>query len=62
MVLPWPTRPQRAGAIAAAEQEKHRSQASAARAGVVERDILRLAAENHWADAVARTLRNGGGT
>lgn len=61
MLLPWTPRPERRDAIASAEREKRRSQASAARAAVVEQEIRRLAAENHWAAAIARTLRNGGG-
>ena len=61
MLLPWPARAERRALIAAATAEKERSQASAARAALLERDIRRLAAENHWAAAVAATLRNGKG-
>lgn len=61
MLLPWPARCERQALIAAATAEKERSQASAVRAAALERDIRRLAAENHWAEAVARTLRNGRG-
>lgn len=60
MLLPWAPRYERRDAIASAEREKRRSQDAAARAAVLEHDIRRLAAENHWAAAVARTLRNGG--
>ena len=61
MLFPWPGRPQRQDAIAAAEREKHRSQAAAGRAALVETEIRRLADQNHWAAAVAATLRNGKG-
>ena len=61
VLLPWPARSERRALIAEATAEKERSQASAARAKTLEWDIRRLAAENHWADAVARTLRNGRG-
>ena len=61
MLLPWPSRPDRQEAIASAGEEKLRSQAAAARAAAVEADLRRLAAENHWAAAIARTLRNGEG-
>lgn len=61
VLLPWPARAERRALIAAAAAEKERSQASAASAAVLERDLRRLAGQNHWADAVARTL-NGRGT
>ena len=61
MLLPWPAKQDRQADIAAARGEKERSQAAAARAAAIERDIRRLADDNHWAAAVARSLRNGEG-
>ena len=56
MLLPWPSRSERRDAIASAGREKRRSQASAAHAAGVERDIRRMAAENHFAAAIADQL------
>lgn len=60
MIFPWPARQEREMAIAQARAEKERSQAAAADAALLGRDILRLAAENNWAARMAR-LRNGEG-
>lgn len=59
LLLPWPARHERRQAVADAEQEKHRSQAGAAHAADVERDIRRMAAENHFAEVIAASLRQG---
>ena len=57
MLLPWPTRHERAQAIAAARSEKERSQASADRAAVIGRQIQHAREENNFARAIARAFR-----
>ncbi len=61
MLLPWPLRRERRAAIEAARQEKVRSQASAAHAAVIERDIERAREENSFAIAIARAFRGEAG-
>ncbi len=61
VLLPWPARSERRALIAEATAERERSQASAARAALLEQDLRRLAAQNHWAAALAASLRNGKG-
>ncbi len=61
MLLPWPSRRERRAAIDAATQEKVRSQASAAHAADIERDIERARAENSFAIAIARAFRGEAG-
>ena len=65
MLLPWQSRHQRQEAISDARREKERSRSSAAHAAVIRQDIERLAAANHFADAIRASLihghRNGGG-
>lgn len=59
MPVPWPGRHVRHEAIASARREKERSQAGAAHAGVVKRQIEQLAAQNHFAEAIAEQLAQG---
>ena len=54
--FPWPARNRRHAAIAEARAEKERSQAGAAHADVVRRQIERMAAENHFAERIARDI------
>lgn len=56
MPFPWPAKIRRHEAIAAARAEKDRSQAGAARAEVVRQQIERMAAENHFAERIARDI------
>ncbi len=64
MIFPWPARHQRQAAVAAAAAEKDRSRSSAARAAVIQQDIERMAAVNHFAERIRASLiqghRNGG--
>ena len=66
MPFPWPGRSSRHEAIAAARGEKERSQADAAHAAVIQRQIERMADENHFAmriaeDIIRRHARGGEG-
>lgn len=54
--MPWPGRHSRHQAIAAARGEKERSQASAAKAETIRRQIERMAADNHFAQAIAEDI------
>ena len=56
LLLPWPARHERKAAIGAARARKERSQAGAARARVITRDIERMAAENHFAQAITEDI------
>lgn len=56
MPFPWPAKIRRHEAIAAARAEKTRSQAGAARAEVLRRQIERMAADNHFAERIARDI------
>jgi hypothetical protein len=57
--LPWPGRSQRKAAIAAARAEAARSRRRATAAQQVTDDIARMTAGNHFADAIARQIREG---
>lgn len=59
MLLPWPSRQQRAEAIASAGREKQHSQDRAAHAATVEHDIRRMAEENHFAALLAEQIMRG---
>lgn len=66
-IFPWAPRHERRAAIAAAAQEKERSRDSAEQAKVVESQIQRLAAANHYAATIAEGIiqghrRRGNGT
>ena len=56
MPFPWPAKNHRHEAIAAARAEKDRSQAGAARAEILRRQIERMAADNHFAERIARDI------
>lgn len=56
MPFPWPGRHSRHAAIASAREEKERSQAGAAHADAVRRQIEQLAAQNHFAEAIAEQI------
>lgn len=56
MILPWPAKHERDAAIAAARKEREHSEAAAGRAAVIERQIRQMAADNHFAEAVARQI------
>ncbi len=58
-VFPWAPRHERRAAIAEAAAEKARSQAGAEYARVVETQIRRLAAANHYAEAIAEGIIQG---
>lgn len=67
VLLPWQSRHQRQEAISDARREKERSQSGARHAAAIQRDIERMAAVNHFADAIRASLiqgrqghRNGG--
>lgn len=62
MFLPWPSKGEREAAIASARAEKERSQAAAAHAAVIGRDIRRAQEENSFARAIAAAFRGEGGT
>lgn len=55
-ILPWPSRRNRRAAITAARGEKETSRRSAAHAADVRGAIDRLAAENHFAAAIAEQI------
>jgi hypothetical protein len=56
MPFPWPAKHRRHAAIAAAKAEKERSQAGAARAEALRRQIEAMREQNHFADSLARDL------
>jgi hypothetical protein len=56
VIFPWPSRLERQAAVADARREKERSRSAAVHAAAIEQDITRLAAVNHFADAIAATL------
>jgi hypothetical protein len=67
VIFPWPARHRRLQAIADATAEKNRSRAGAVRAAVIQQDIERMAAVNHFAESIRASLiqghqghRNGG--
>lgn len=55
-MLPWPSRRQRKAAIAAARGEKETSRHAAARADALRTAISRMAADNHFAAAIAEDI------
>jgi hypothetical protein len=61
MLLPWPSREQRQADISAARSQKEVSQAGAAHAALIERDIDRIRHENHFASLIADQFRRGHG-
>lgn len=58
-LLPWPMRHQRAEAIEAARLQKEASRHSAAHAAAISRDIERMTADNHFAEAIRASLIRG---
>lgn len=56
LILPWPARAQRQAAIDSARREKERSRASAAHAEVLEGQVRRMAAQNHFAASIAEQI------
>ena len=61
MLLPWPSKHDREADIAAARAEKERSQATAARAAVIGRQIERGREENSFARAISAAFRGDEG-
>lgn len=67
MPFPWPGRHDRHAAIASARREKERSQAGAAQADTLRRQIETMREQNHFAAAIAEQIiarhsrGNGGG-
>jgi hypothetical protein len=63
MPFPWPARRVRHAAIAAARQQKERSQAGAAHADTVRLQIEALRKQNHFAAIIAEDIirRHTGG-
>lgn len=59
MLLPWQLRHQRQAAISDARREKEQSRAAAAHAEAIRQDIERMAAVNHFADAIRASLIQG---
>jgi hypothetical protein len=57
LIFPWPSKHEREAAIAAAAHSRRRAQAAARRAQAVERQIQRMAADNHFGELIARQLR-----
>lgn len=67
VLLPWPSRHERQEAIGRARAGKEQSRREAAHAVAIQRDIERMAAVNHFAEAIRASLieghqrrRNGG--
>jgi hypothetical protein len=58
-MLPWPGRPQRKRAIAAARAEAAQSRRRASDAQQVTDDIARMTAGNHFAESIARQITQG---
>jgi hypothetical protein len=56
MPFPWPAKSRRHAAIAAARAEKDRSQAGAARAEILRRQIEAMREENHFSDLIVRDI------
>ena len=56
MLLPWATRTDRAAAVEQARRQKETSQAGAAAAAAIERDIRRMAAQNGFAQLIATQI------
>jgi hypothetical protein len=52
MPFPWPDKDSRHAAIAAARRQKERSQAGAARAEALRRQIEEMREQNHFASAL----------
>ncbi|HEV2258592.1 MAG TPA: hypothetical protein VGS06_36185 [Streptosporangiaceae bacterium] len=61
MLLPWPSKHEREAAIAAAREEKESSQAEAAHAADIGRQIRRAQEENSFARAIAQAFRGEAG-
>ena len=61
MLFPWPSKAEREAAIGAARAEKVRSQAAAAHAAVIERDITRAREENNFARIISAAFRGEAG-
>jgi hypothetical protein len=59
VIFPWPARHVRQEAILDARREKELSQDSARRAAVIERDITRIRAGNHYAAVIAAQIMRG---
>jgi hypothetical protein len=55
-MFPWPSRHQRKAAITQARSDRHAAEARAADAATLEAQIRRIAAENHFADTIARQI------
>jgi len=59
VVLPWPRRRQRKAAVRAARAEAEMSRRRAARARAVTADLERMRDTNHFAEIIARQIREG---
>ena len=58
-VLPWPHRKDRKAAVEAARRQAAESRRRAARARTIAAELTQMAADNHFADAIARQIREG---
>lgn len=59
MMRPWPGKPERRAAVGAAREEKHRSQATAAKSRELRGQIDRLARANHYAETIEGQIIRG---
>ena len=59
VIFPWPPKHERQAAIAQAARSKEHAREAARKAQAVERQITRMAAENHLAEAIAMQIRGG---
>lgn len=55
-VFPWPLKHEREAALRAARHEKDRSQAAAHRAGVIERQLRQMTADDQFATRIAEQI------
>lgn len=58
-LFPWPARSERKAAIAQARGHREAAEARAERAADLQAQIRRIAAENHFAEAIAAQLAQG---
>lgn len=59
VVFPWPAKHERRAAIDAARTERERSEAAARRAGALQGQLRKIAADNHFSEAIVQQILRG---